>query len=121
MQFMIAKDADHHLECFVRAFVQKSRQDRWNHLLRKRDTKTYNSSHKLYDVLDRAYAKSSDLESIDETKAGCFYDFSDIPESLTFAQALKRGLNRDAIFSIDPGKFAIFFFHEGDILICRRT
>ena len=51
---------------------------------------------------------------------GVFLDFLDAPRTATLKEAVELGCNNNAIFSIQPGKLAIYFFHEGENFICER-
>jgi hypothetical protein len=53
-------------------------------------------------------------------QTGVYYDFYDQPRNLTIEQATEISVANDAIFSIKPGKLALFFFHESEIWLCKK-
>ena len=114
-------DCDHHLERFVSSFVISRGRERWQHLLLSRGKRTFANSHKLHDVLDRTVCnRLSGSPPVDDSTVGVFYDFYEDPQVLPFGEVYERAVNSDAIFSIVPGKLAIFFFHEGEEWLCEK-
>lgn len=107
-------DISEHLEAFARSFVLKSKVDRWVGILTKHKSKNYSQSSKLYDHLDHRFLTRNDdlTKLVSDEFIGVFYDFSDPPQEMSFAEAKSVGDGSDAIFSIEPGKLAVFFFHE---------
>ena len=51
---------------------------------------------------------------------GVFYDFFDEPIEINFEEAKEIGDGKDAIFSIESGSLAIFFFHEMENYVCKK-
>jgi len=107
-------EIQHHLDLFATSFVEKARVERWNLILTKHKPKNYKHSAKLYDHLDRTCCvRNDDLNYVAKDDVlGVYYDFLEEAELITFAEAKKRGMGRDAIFSIFAGKLAVYFFHE---------
>ena len=114
-------DCDHHLASFVASFVVPPRRERWRHLLLSRGKKAFSTSHKLYDALDRSVCtKLSGDPPVADSQVGVYYDFYEEPEVARFGDIYERSLGTDAIFSATPGKLAVFFFHEGELWLCRK-
>jgi len=117
-------DIEEHIEKFVDSFVLKQRRERWHFLFKKNDTKTYHSSYKLLKDLSPEYRVRDDqLKTIDNIEVqGVIYDIGrEKPRIDNLKQVLKEHTYFDAIFSIIPGKLAIFFFHEGEIFVLRKS
>ena len=109
-----------HFTSFVESFVQKSRRDRWRHLLLRRPEQIYGNSHKLHSHLDwLKCSRLKDTNQLNQKSAGVYYDFMDEPVILTASNAFIVGPGRDGIFSIIPGKLAIYFFHENENILCK--
>jgi hypothetical protein len=109
-----------HFTGFVNSFVQKSRRERWLHLLLKRPKQIYSNSHKLHSHLD--WSRCSRLENasqLNPKSKGVYYSFMDEPVILTVSDAFVVGPDNDGIFSIVPGKLAIYFFHENENILCK--
>ena len=115
-------DINYHLLMFARNFVLKERVDRWEDLLIRRPSGMFGKSSKIFDHLDFNYCKRCDniSDAAKETTSGVYYDFHWEPEVITFRESVEKGDCQNAIFSINPGKLAIFFFHEGWNYICKR-
>lgn len=110
-----------HFTGFVNSFVQKSCRERWLHLLLKRPKQIYGNSHKLHGHLD--WSKCSRIENtnqLSQKSKGVYYDFRNEPVILTVADAFLVGPDKDGIFSILPGKLAVYFFHENENVLCRH-
>lgn len=108
-----------HFTRFVESFVQKDRSERWLHLLLSRPKQIYSNSHKLHQHLD--WSKCSQLEDtsqLNQKSKGLYYNFINEPMILTVADALIAGPEDDGILSVVPGKLAVYFFHEGNHLLC---
>ncbi len=109
-----------HFTSFVNSFVQKHRRERWLHLLLKRPKQIYGNSHKLHNHLERSRCSQwNNTNPLNPKSKGVFYGFRDEPIILTVADAFLVGTDNDAIFSITPGKSAIYFFHESEIVLCQ--
>jgi hypothetical protein len=55
-------------------------------------------------------------------REGVFFDGIEVPCKLTASEAasLKEERDVNALFSIIPGKLALFFFHDGDVMLCEK-
>ncbi|PHS18754.1 MAG: hypothetical protein COA78_01855 [Blastopirellula sp.] len=112
-----------HMTAFVHSFVQSHRQERWLHLLVNRPKQLLKNSSKLYQHLDKQYCTELPyLADISESTTGVFIDFheSSEPVSITTARAIELGMDHDAVFSIAAGKLAVYFFHEGTVMLCQK-
>ena len=115
---------EEHIEKLVDSFVLKNRRERWHFLFKRNDIKTYHNSHKLFNDLSPDYRKRDDeLKTIVNLDVqGFIYDIGrEKPRIGNLKQMLKEYTCFDAIFSIIPGKLAIFFFHEGEIFVLRKS
>ena len=113
-----------HVAAFVSSFVERDGRDRWLNFLVNRPKQLYKNSHKLHDRLDKTRCTEAGHPIIaDLSVTGMFCDFHhDSPPLLITAQrAIELGTGHDAIFSIVPGKQAIYFFHEDFVMECRRS
>ena len=101
-----------HIAAFVASFVERERRERWLHLLTTRARQLFKNSHKLHNHLDKTRCtESPEPKFSDLNITGMFCDFhSDSPPLFVSAQrAVELGTGHDAIFSIVPGKHAIYF------------
>ena len=113
--------ADEHLLSFVDAFVEQPRRTRWKQLMKKRGQKLFEISHKLEAVLDHSSCRRiDDVHACFREAEGVFYEFSDEPRWVSLDIAVALGTDRDAVFSITPGKRAILFSHEGRFWLCQK-
>ena len=109
-----------HFTDFVNSFVQKSRRDRWLHLLLNRPKQIYSNSHKLHGHLDWSICcRIENANQLNQKSKGVYYDFLNEPVVLTVADAFLVGPEKDGIFSITPGKLAVYFFHESENVLCK--
>jgi hypothetical protein len=125
-----SEDADKHLRGFAEAFIDKAHVDRWIHIIFEKQKKAENELRKFERHLDSRYCtmlNSADTfpVSLSEeygTKLGIYFDGSEPPCKITAPEAgsLVAERSTDAIFSMIPGKLAIFFFHEGWSWKCER-
>lgn len=115
-------DINDHLVSFAKAFIVKNKIERWTDLLSRRPKRIFSKSSGIFNHLDMNYAVQHDsMQNVaDQNIMGVFFDFINDPSIVTFKEAITLGDYRDAIFSIKPGKFAIFFFHEGWNFVCKR-
>ena len=112
-----------HMELFAKVFVEKNRRDRWVGILTKHKNKNFSLSSKLFDHLNRNLCSRNDeLEGVtaNSTK-GVFYNFYDEPIEITFEEAKEIGNGIDAVFSIKAGSLAVYFFHEMENYVCKKT
>jgi hypothetical protein len=110
---------ERHIREFVNAFVLKERRERWLFLLLRPTEKTRQTSHKLWNDLNRDCCgdlRSPWKKNLDQV--GVYDDFAGSPKYLTLEQSMMAGPMHDGIWSGIPGQFALFFFHEGEILEC---
>lgn len=114
-------DVEEHLAAFVKAFVIPAKRDRWQELLARRGKNTFRDSSKLMAALDARYCERVDGEwAIDAARPCVYYDFHSEPTVVTFGEAVASGSNRDAVASLEPGRLAVHFSHEGWSWLCRR-
>ncbi|CAN5340279.1 hypothetical protein BH11PLA2_BH11PLA2_37290 [soil metagenome] len=118
-------DLDIHLTEFVKAFVIGAKKDRWLELLTRRGRNAHHDSHKLQQALDdRFCTRTHETDSSSALTQGVYFDFHDEPVVISEAEANSRNNHvigyRDAIFSVEPGRLAYFFFHEGWTWRCQR-
>lgn len=119
----MAIDIQNHLKMFAQAFVQERRRERWEEFLTTRPARVFKHSSDLLAHLEPGvYRREKDLSSICKPNTlGVFYDFHGEPKVVSFMDAQREGAGSDAIFSIDAGRFAIYFFHEGESYVCRAN
>jgi hypothetical protein len=112
-----------HMSAFVSAFVLRERRERWLHLLSHRPKQLFKNSSKLHNHLDRRYcAEIFSYESLAVKGTGVFADFHDSSDPLLVSagRAMELGAGTDALFSVLPGSFAVYFFHEDSVIVCRK-
>ena len=110
-----------HLRGFAEAFIDPRYSNRWVHILLERPKKSSVELAKFERHLNSkccAILESKDLDCLAKTvpdKPGCFFDGLSDPQLITFREARAPTLLevQDAIFSILPGREAVFLFHEG--------
>ena len=109
-----------HMTGFTGAFVAPQRRGRWLDLLTRRPRRISRDSHKLHSDLDRRACRCVGWTVPPEIQGtGVFYGFSDAPRLVpTDLVPLAAGAG-DAIFSLVPGRLALYLFHEGEIWLCR--
>jgi hypothetical protein len=110
-----------HMSGFVESFVLPARRERWLHILTRRPKRASRDSHKLRNDLD--YSKCSRQDCVIDPeikKDGVYHDFHGDPHILSPAAAERVGYGCDAIFSVVPGRLAVYFFHECQSWLCRR-
>lgn len=115
-------DIEIHMRSFAEAFVISTRKEQWVYLLSERSNNTFKKSSKLFNHLDHKYIEQNDsLANITSTEQqGVYYNFNDEPKCMSFKEAVEKGKSHDSIFSIEPGKLVVYFFHEGWNFICKR-
>lgn len=98
------------------------RKDTWIGLLSERPDHILNRSSKLFNYLDHNYIEQNDsLNNVAaKDKPGVFYDFKSEPKCISFDEAIEEGKGCDALFSIIPGKLAIYFLHDGWNFVCEK-
>jgi hypothetical protein len=115
-------DIQQHMKSFAEAFVLDARKEKWLDLLCERPDSIFKQSSKLFNYLDHNYIEQNDsLENIvSHDEVGVFYDFKYEPKFISFKKAIEEGKGHDALFSIYPGKLAVYFFHEDWNFVCKR-
>ena len=111
-----------HIAAFVSAFVERERCERWLHLLTTRPKQFLKNSHKLHNHLDNSRCtESPEPTLLDLAATGMFCNFhaDSQPLLVTGHRAIELGTGHDAIFSVVPGKLAVYFFHEDFVMDCR--
>ncbi len=109
-----------HATGFTKAFVTPAKRQRWLELLTRRPRRISRNSHKLHSDLDRrtcgcvGWSVPADVRG-----AGAFYDFFDAPRLVPVDLIPSAAGAGDAIFSLTPGRLALYVFHEGEIWLCR--
>jgi hypothetical protein len=111
-----------HMTAFVEAFVLAARRERWLYLLREKPKRAPRDAHKLRNDLDVRWCTGpwSYGDDLGLTQDGVYYEFFGEPHVLSPAEAESIGTGRDAIYSVVPGRLAVFFFHEFETWLCRR-
>ena len=108
------EEAELHLVNFFKSFMPKQRNERWIHLAKKQSQRAYRDSHKLEHLLDFSLSKEIENEkTLYKYNNGVYWDFKDKPILVSAEEAFTLGYYQDGIYSIEPGKKAIFFYHEG--------
>ena len=123
-------ELDFHLSEFGKAFIKSNALSRWNHVTRERPEKARYELAKLASSLDPKFTQKlhgseafpDSFESRFGSKLGVYFDGIDAACKVTAAEAasLAQERDNDAVFSLVPGKLAIFFFHGGSTIILER-
>jgi hypothetical protein len=111
-----------HVDGFVDNFVRKEHRDRWREFLVKRPKQLFSKSSKLHNHMDWEVCvllKNEDA-FVAQTKSGIYFDFHDEPKILTAEEAFYVGSGNDALFFVEVGKKAVFFFHEYENYLCKK-
>ena len=111
-----------HVDGFVDNFVQKEYRERWREFLVKRPKQLFAKSSKLHNHLnwDVCITLKNEDSFVAQTKSGIFFDFYDEPKLLTAEEAFYVGVGSDALFFIEAGEKAVFFFHEYENYLCQK-
>jgi len=110
-----------HAEEFAAAFVAPAKRERWRELLTRLPRRIGANSHKLHSDLDRRVCRLVAELPAAVRGDGLFYAFADRPRVVPAADALLVAGGGDAIFSLVPGELAVYFFHEGEVWLCRTA
>ena len=115
-------DIELHLSSFAESFVEESRKEKWIGLLSERPDNILSLSYKLFNYLNHNYIEQNDAldNVVSDDTVGVFYDFNEEPQCISFKAAKEVVKGRDAMFSIEPGKLAVYFYHEGWNFVCRK-
>jgi hypothetical protein len=108
-----------HVVGFVTAFVIPAKRQRWSEMLTRRPRRIGRDSHKLHSALDRRCCRVVTELPVAVRGEGLFYGFFDAPRVLLAEHAAVAAGCGDAIFSLVPGKLAVYFFHEGEVWLCQ--
>ena len=125
-----AEAAEKHLRAFAESFIEKSFVDRWLHITLEKPKKAEEELRKFETHLDERYCRMLhgadsfpvSLAEVYGAKLGMYFDGSEPACRMTAPEAasLAAERNADTLFSITPGKLALFFFHEGYAWKCER-
>ena len=118
-----------HITQFVHSFIEKSRRDRWIHLLLKPSETTRRTSYKLDRDLDRSFCRLIDgppqllPRQLNSRQIGIFDDLSGSPKQVKLEQLWNSQVDPfcDNLFLIRAGELALFFFHEFELFLCERS
>jgi hypothetical protein len=109
-----------HAAGFAAAFVVPAKRERWLELLTRRPRRVSRDSHKLHADLDRRTCRLAGAAPPAGLRGeGVFYGFGDAPRVVPTDLAAAAAGGGDAIFSLAPGELALYFFHEGEVWVCR--
>lgn len=110
-----------HVEGFVAAFITSAKKERWLELLTRRPRRIGRQSHKMHSDLDRRVCHNVWPDFPAGLKGeGLYYGFSDAPRVVPVELAAQL-VGADGIFSLIPGKIAIYFFHEWETWLCKAS
>jgi hypothetical protein len=117
----VAEEANwlRHAAGFAATFVGPAKRERWAELLARRPRRIGRNSHKLHADLDRRVCRPVSDWPTSLHPDGVFYGFFDSPQVVPAALAEAAAGGGDAIFSMVPGELALYFFHEGEIWLCK--
>lgn len=124
-------EAEKHLRAFAESFIGKNYTNRWVHLLIDKPEKAEKALCKFEHQLDERYCKGvgygaitfpASLAEVYGSTPGVYFDGSELPCQISVAEAATLASSRvvDAIFSLNPGKRAIFFHHDSGVWICEK-
>lgn len=119
-----------HLEAFGLSFVSKRLRDRWDYVTKERPDKAKNELAKIASEIDKgSQTLLSGSEGFPEALHrrfgnlnGIYFDGVEEPCKISAAEAASLAAERDsdALFSVSPGKSAIFFYHGGDVVLIQK-
>lgn len=119
-----------HLRAFGEEFIEPNYLNRWMHIIFEKPDKAKNELSKLGNSISKKFFSTLigsesfpfSLTNKFGNKEGIFFDGIESPCKLTAGEAasLKEERDVDALFSMIPGKLALFFFHGGDVLLCEK-
>ena len=115
-------DIELHMRSFAESFMLEARKDKWAGLLCERPSNIIIQSSKIFNHLNHNYIEqNNELDNVAPyDNVGVFYDFIGEPKCISFKDAIAEGKNHDAIFSINPGKLVVCFFHDGWNFVCTK-
>ncbi len=122
--------AREHLLKFAQRFVATEFRKRWIHILLESPRKAKDQLVKFERHLDERYCTmlngdevhSENLIQLCGPGPGLYFDGVGDPSFMRTEDATDRACDtvRDAVFSLRPGRRAVFFFHEGYAWYCDR-
>lgn len=117
----VADEADwlRHATGFAKAFVVPAKRERWAELLDRRPRRIGRDSHKLHSDLDRQRCQIVTEFPPAVRGTGVFYGFFDVPRIVPASSVAVVAGGGDAIYSLVSGVLALYFFHEGEVWLCR--
>lgn len=127
-----AEEAARHLRGFAESFIDKKHSARWIHLLIEKPEKAEKALHKFEHQLNGIFCKDigrgqnsfpASLAEVYGANLGVYFDGSEPPCKVSVAEAATLAVERlaDAIFSLESGKLAFFFHHDGGTWLCKRN
>lgn len=109
-----------HVTGFVAAFITPTKRQRWREQLTERPRRIGRHSHKMHSDLDRRVCENVGVRFPEGLLGeGLYYSFGDPPRIVPVELAANL-TGVDAIYSLVPGKLAVYFFHEGEVWLCRK-
>lgn len=125
-----SEEVKQQLRAFAESFIDKHYVDRWIHITLEKPKKARAEIHKFERHLCPKYCKMLNnadafpvpLAEVYGAKLGIYFDGTEPPCKITAPEAasLSTERNIDALFSIIPGKLALFFHHDGWSWKCAR-
>ena len=119
-----------HLRAFGNEFIEPSNLNRWTHIIFEKPEKAKNELSKLGNCINKKFfhtligSESFPVSLFEKfgNREGVFFDGIEVPCKLTASEAasLKEERDVNALFSIIPGKLALFFFRDGDVMLCEK-
>lgn len=117
-----------HLYDFAKSFIEKDWIERWLHFLLEKPEKAFMELVKFERHRNKKttsyFQNNTEIEKLlgkdFEKVKGIYFDGFDKAEELSLFEAFENGRSKDALFSIQAGQLAIFFFHEGEIFLCKK-
>lgn len=128
MKENLNKKISRHLSEFAKSFVEKDWIERWLHFLIEKPEKAFmelvkferHRNKKTTSYFENNFELEKLLGKDFEKVKGIYFDGFDKAEELSLFEAFESGQGKDALFSIQAGRLAIFFFHEGEIFLCNK-
>jgi hypothetical protein len=124
------EERDSHLRGFIDRFIAPHARVRWTHCLLERPEKAREKMHRFeWDHDPRCCVELKGAASFPEfliaqfgPAVGLYFDGDGDPCKLTAAEAATRAAEEcsDALWSLSPGKQALFFHHSGHAWQCER-
>ena len=117
-----AETLQRHLVAFVKSFVVREKRERWINILLKRPDRAQRDGCRMVSDLDTNRCGPGVYSTLPKlkNKKGAYYEFSGKAIWLPCADALDIGHGNDAIFSIEEGTLAAFFFHQWEEFLCEK-